>query len=184
VTADVRFVINSQIKTAEELIEWIGLQPEEHWSKAEIRPGGPRRGYRNTGVIYYPTIDSDESVGIVHQVHALLDRLEPIRERLLVLKEYCKTEGIDLTYRITFFDFIPLATVAWFELSDDDLKRIASYATSFEFELIWNSGTNDPANIWEDDVNRGFFYEDQWNSNHGITSDDSSDFLGHDREEN
>jgi len=173
-------MINADLPSARDVIERLGgLEPDDSRSKGQRTKRGPARGYRNTFVGYESPLTPDIDANVVAQIRAALDRIEPIRERLLELKEYCASEGIYFWPRITYFHFVPFATVAWLELSQDDLKRIASFGADLNAEYIWRTDSTNPAiKWWEEDPNRGFFDEDHWHWLHescGAECDKSTD---------
>ena len=175
-TPHVSFIINTDFPSARDLIERLGgLEPDDSRSKGERTKRGPARGYRNTFVDFESPLTPDSNANVVAQIHALLDRIEPIREGLLDLKQYCASEGIYFWPRITYFHFVPFATVTWLELSQDDLKRIASFGADLDAEYIWTADSTDPAIEWHEDPHRGFFYDDHWRSMRGIEPPDDDD---------
>jgi hypothetical protein len=162
-TPHVSFIINTDLPSAHDLIERLGgLEPDDSRSKGERTKRGPARGYPNTFLAFESPLTPDVNANVVAQIRAVLDRIEPIRERILDLKQYCASEGIYFRPRITYFHFVPFATVAWLELSQDDLKRIASFGADLNAEYIWRADSTDPAVEWDEDPDHGFFDKDHW----------------------
>jgi hypothetical protein len=169
-TPHVSFIINTGLPSADELIERLnGIQPDESWTKGQRRKGGPARGYRYSGVVYDSPLTPDVDTSVVAQLHALLDRLEPIREQIVGLRRYCEAHDTELMAKISYHVFVPFATVAWLELNHDDLARIMSFDAEFEAEYVWYPESEDQTLEWEEDPDRGFFEEDHWRVIHGTS---------------
>ena len=168
-TPHVSFIINTDLPSARDVIDRLGgIEPDDSWSKGKRRRRGRTYVTPYTGVEFLSPITPEMSTDVVAQTHALLNRLEPIRNQLLDLKLHCETQGTELEFHITYFEFVPLATVAWLELGIDDLRRIASFGATFDCEYVSYGDAVDPNMKWREDPDRGFFYEDNWRSNHGL----------------
>jgi hypothetical protein len=172
------FYIHTQIATAQEVIDAIGIAPDDSWSLGDlVSPNHPKykTRQRNTMLEFEAEPPNGENGSYVEAIHAVLDRLEPAREKLLALRERCLKDGIDITYRIASFDFIPLATVAWFELGLADLKRIASFKAKVDCELVWESYSKELGVEWESNGDRGFYDDEHWRWKHSLETENDGD---------
>jgi hypothetical protein len=125
-------VILSSNLSADKMIEMVGLDPDRKWNLNDpITKAG--RGRRPTsGLRYDSPLDPERP--ITDHVHAVAQRLEPSRERLVGLKQRFQSKQYRGSIQLTIFTYRPTDSIV-FLIDVEDMAFLAGVCTSLRVSV-------------------------------------------------